>query len=253
VDGGTDRDADAGFACPSEPIDVACYGFLAAGRPNALELLVGGDGGCYCGETIECRATIVAPGRLAIDTAVCPGLCEACFPFGGPVGCALPELTAGPWEVSVNGNEAFTVDVAPAGVLPEWGATCHRVADDGDSCGASFPPLEFAPTRACAPDAAFAEERIPIRVVDGCGGCGVVTGPCRVDVFDDVIRVHAERLGTECDIACPPVCLEREDVCWTPPLPAGTYRVVVEGGTEELAVRVGEGGSAIERCVDFGP
>jgi len=237
------------LTCPSERIDLACYGFLAEGRDNALELLVGGDGGCYCGENIECRATVVAPGRLAIETAVCPGLCEACFPFGGPMRCELPPLTEGVWSVSVNGAPAFTTNVAPAGVAPERGEICHRVADQ-DDC-AELPSRPFEASRLCVSSGGFPDERVAIRVVDPCGGCGTVRGECRVETFDDVVRVRPERLGISCDVDCPAVCIEREDVCWTPPLPAGTYRVMLEGSDESLTISVG-GGTADDQCLEVG-
>jgi hypothetical protein len=237
------------LTCPSERIDLACYGFLAEGRDNALELLVGGDGGCYCGETIECRATVVAPGRLAIETAVCPGLCEACFPFGGPARCELPPLTEGVWSVSVNGAPAFTTNVGPAGVAPERGEICHRVADQ-DDC-AELPSRPFEASRLCVSSGGFPDERVAIRVVDPCGGCGTVRGECRVETFGDVVRVRPERLGISCDVDCPAVCIEREDVCWTPPLPPGTYRVMLEGSDESLTLSVG-GGTADDQCLEVG-
>ncbi|MCB9611793.1 MAG: hypothetical protein H6722_04985 [Sandaracinus sp.] len=247
-----DASTDAGpLACPSERIDVACYGFLGEGLDNRLELVVGGDGGCYCGDTIECRATVVAPGQLALETGVCPGACAACLPFGTPTSCALPPLTEGTWEVSVNGAPAFTAQVAPPGVFPEAGATCHRVAD-ADGC-AELPSRAFDASRLCVSSSGFEGERVAIRVTDSCGGCGSVRGECRVDVFDDVVRVRAERLGISCDVDCPAVCVEREDTCWTPPLPAGTYRVMLEGASDNwLGITVGEGGTADDQCLESG-
>ena len=97
----------------------------------------------------------------------------------------------------------------------------------------------------------FADERVAIRVVDACGGCGTVRGECRVETFGDVVRVRPERLGISCDVDCPAACIEREDVCWTPPLPAGTYRVMLEGSDDSLTISVG-GGTADDRCVEIG-
>jgi hypothetical protein len=246
----TDGGVDAGpLACPSERIDLACYGFLGEGIDNALELLVGGNGECHCGDAIACRATVVAPGRLALETGVCPGLCDACFPFSEPARCDLPPLTEGIWQVSVNGAPAFSAAVGPRGVVPERGAVCHRVAD-ADGC-AQLPSRPFEASRLCVSTQGFGEERVAIRVLDSCGGCGSVRGECRVDVFDDV-RVRPERLGISCDIDCPPVCIEREDVCWTPPLPPGTYRVMLDGAPDDwLSITVGAG-TADDQCLEAG-
>jgi hypothetical protein len=122
---------------------------------------------------------------------------------------------------------------------------------DADGC-AELPSRPFDASRLCVSTQGFAEERVAIRVLDSCGGCGSVRGECRVDVFDDVVRVRPERLGVSCDIDCPAVCVEREDVCWTPPLPAGTYRVMLDGAPDDwLSITVGEG-TADDQCLEAG-
>ena len=59
-----------------------------------------------------------------------------------------------------------------------------------------------------------------------CGGGGV--GPHRTL---DPSRARPEQAEAEqgCAGDCPPVCMPREEVCYTPPLPAGTWRVQVDG------------------------
>nr|MDQ3037074.1 hypothetical protein [Myxococcota bacterium] len=104
---------DAGpGACPPHAIDVACSSAsIAADRPQRLEVLVGGEDACLCGETITCTARVEAPGVLALDTGLCasPAFCEACQPFVEG-SCALPPLGAGTWRVRVNGHDAMELD-----------------------------------------------------------------------------------------------------------------------------------------------
>lgn len=225
-------DAGPGPSCAAEPasIDLACFSHVTAGRPFELPVLIGGEDGCFCGEEVTCAARVESEGVLVLETGLCPGLaiCEACNPFVAGT-CALPPLDAGTWRVRVNGTDAWELEVTSPDVLPERGAQCVRRADDGGACGNAFPPSEYAPSRACHPSGAYVGERVPIRVVDPCGGCATVAGPCEVSVFDDVIRVHAERVSIGCDVDCPAICTEREDVCWTPPLEAGTWTVVFDG------------------------
>jgi hypothetical protein len=220
---------------------------LTAGSARDIEVLIGGEGRCYCGETIECVARRgSAPNTLLIDAGLCAEgpLCDACFPYitGS---CTLPPLEAGSWHVEINGEPAFDVDVLERGIVPEWGAMCVRPAQVGEpSCGVSWPPVAGRHDQVCHPQAVYIDSRVEIEVTNTCGTCET-GGPCFVEIFDDVIRVRPSTLYPACDIACPAVCIERTDVCVTPPLPEGTWRVEVEGiGGGSTIVSTGDPGFA---------
>ena len=85
------------------------------------------------------------------------------------------------------------------------------------------------PATVCHAQAAYARERVPIEVTHDGPPCEGAAGPCEVDIFDDVIRVRTTTLEPDCDITCPPVCIERTDTCLTPELPEGSWRVIVDG------------------------
>ncbi len=233
---------DAGPSCPTADVDLACFSHLTAGTPQTITVAVGGEGACFCGERISCHAAIGGePRTLELTTGLCAdgALCDGCFPFVEST-CTLPPLTEGEWTVRVNGAYAFDVDVAPRGTLVEPGAACLRRATRDDYCGVVPPPYLGMYSLVCHSTFAYPDTRVPVRVTDSCGGCGVAAGPCRVDVFDDVIRVRPSSLSLGCDFDCPAVCEPREDVCWTPPLAPGSYRIRVEGiGGYESTLSVG--------------
>lgn len=238
------------------PIDLACVSHPRAGRPTELPVLIGGTDGCFCDEEVTCSARVEGPRTIALETGICeaPSACEACMPFVGGT-CALPALEAGTWRVRVNGTDAMELEVLPPDVVPERADVCTRRADDGGGCGNVFPPHPFDVGRVCHPEGAYPGERVPIRVTDACGSCGRLAGPCVVSVLGDVIHVRAQGVGSGCDVDCPPVCIPREDVCWTPPLATGTWHVLVEGfpmTDDRTATTITVGGGAIssdETCV----
>ncbi|MDQ3031081.1 MAG: hypothetical protein M3Y87_01590, partial [Myxococcota bacterium] len=144
-----------------------------------------------------------------------------------------------------------------AGEPPDGGQRCVRRADEG-SCGREPSPATFGPSRACHPSGAFVGERVPIRVTDGCGDCGTIAGACDVRLTPDgALVVTARSLWNGCDVDCPAVCIEREDVCWTPPLPAGRWPVIIEGmimtdDRPPTMIEVGGTPTPGESCADGG-
>ena len=228
-------------SCPERAIDLACYDTIRAGVAFDLPVLFGGRDSCFCGEAIDCRVGLGGePNTLEMSTGLCVGgaLCDACFPFVEGQ-CSLPPLTAGEWTVRVNGAPAFSLDVTPEGVFPERADVCVRSATRDDSCGILFPPVTGSHDGVCHEGMAYPDTRLPIEVMSSCGGCGAAAGPCEVTVFDDVIRVSPSTVWSGCDVDCPAVCVPRTDVCYTPPLAPGIYRVMVDGlGGYESELRV---------------
>lgn len=227
-----DGGADAGpLRCGAHDIDLACdVDTVRAGAPTTISVVVGGDGSCYCGERIECRARVSGPGTLALETGLCADgpLCEACFPFVEGT-CDLPALTPGTWRVTLNGRPGFELEALEAGVAPEWGETCTRLGDALSVCEPSWPPVPNVVDMACAQSDVLAGTRLGIDLTDSCASACDATGPCTVSIFDDVVRVTPSTWQPSCDIACPAVCELRMETCYTPPLPAGEWRVLVEG------------------------
>jgi hypothetical protein len=242
--------SDGGVICSDDRATLTCFSHVTAGVETRVEVVLGGDGSCYCGESVGCIAERGPDRTLSIRTALCAGpvLCEACFPFVEGE-CVLPALEEGPWNVEINGRYAYVLDVLPDGIAPERGEVCTRSAAE-DHCVAGMPSnqpvvVDFV----CAPAGAFPSERVRIRVNDSCGGCGVTPGPCTVETFDDVVRVRPTRVVADCDADCAGVCESEEHLCWTPPLEAGTYRLIIDGlDGYEPTLTVGGGSTTTEVC-----
>lgn len=243
-DAGPPRTVDAGPPSPPPPppppgceggepraLDLLCPSWIPAGRATTIPVAIGGDGQCYCGESVACEVTSVTrTGTIELSTSICSEglLCDGCFPYVEAT-CELPALPEGTWAVRVNGERLFDLNVSPPDVMPEWGLACqHRRGEDTLGCGTDWPPQPVEqPTETCHPRGAYPEERVTLRVTDGCASCGTIEGPCRVDVFDDVVRLSPRRVNTNCDVDCPTICMPQEHTCVTPPLPEGTWRVFV--------------------------
>lgn len=227
-DGGLGADAPLDPTCGPRVPDVVCFDHVPAGRPTRVEVALGLEAECFCDQDLVCTASITGPRTVELTTSLCPEtpICRACE--GPPVGeCELPALDAGTWHVVANGEDLLDLEVTRGDVLPERADVCVRRAVV-DGCGALWSPAPFDALRACHASAALTGSRVPIRVYDACGGC-MQRGPCEVVVLDGTIRVSATRMPPSCEIACPPVCIPDEHVCLTPPLPAGSYRMVVDG------------------------
>ncbi len=241
--------------CVAEPrpIDLICgFSHITAGVPQTIPVQVGGTEECFCGESIQCTATVTGESTLELQTGLCEEeiLCEACLPFVEGE-CELPPLEEGQWSVVVNGAPAFTLHAIGSHTRPERGSVCLRSAAVDPFC----PPGEliggeYVPSLACHPTAAFRGTRVPIRVVDACRHCGAHAGPCRVTVFDAVIRVEPSYAESACDVDCPSDCSRVEDVCYTPPLSEGVWRVLV--GDYESTLVVGHH-DPVEICGPFEP
>ena len=247
-------DETCGDTCAPAPADLLCdFSHVVANTPTTIPVVMQG---CFCVGSVTCSAEITGDRVLELSTMECidPDVdCDGCVPFleGS---CDLPPLAAGPWRIDINGHPALDLEVTPEDVLPERGSVCIRRGERDESCGVSWPPAEMHPSHACHPLHAWPNERVAITLEDPCGGCGVSAGPCKVDVFDDVIRVQPSALHTLCDIACPTICTPREDVCWTPRLEEGTWRIIVEGiDGYESTLQVGREPIPGEVCGPFFP
>ena len=154
---------DFGDECIAQRIDVGCTGPDRvdppfANEPFALRMAVGGPGECFCGESVEC-AVRRAGEALSIDTAVCSRgpLCDACFPFAEGL-CEIPALPPGRYPVSVNGEPALVLDLAPRpmGSFAVLEA-CYGTAPipEDPACGSANtlqPEFFIAPDEICVPD-----------------------------------------------------------------------------------------------------
>jgi hypothetical protein len=216
---------------PGRAIDLACdVDVVRADTPTTISVLVGGRDECFCGESIECRARVSGAFAVELETAVCSDglLCDACYPFIEGT-CALPALEAGRWRVDVNGDPGFELSVLEPGVVPERGEMCVRRGERLDVCAPIWPAVPNTADSACAQANVLGGTRVPIEVTETCGSACDAIGPCTVSIFDDVIRVTPSLLTPSCDIACPEVCELHTELCYTPPLPEGTWRVFLEG------------------------
>lgn len=238
----------SGLDCVPEPADLLCdFSHITANRPSSVPI---SKQGCFCEGHVTCSATVVGDHQLALATSSCtnPDVdCDECVPFLEGT-CDLPPLDEGTWQIDVNGQPSFQLEVTPEDVLPERGSTCIRRGTHDESCGVGWPPGPMEPGSSCHPLHAWPNERVPITIHDPCGGCGVYAGPCKVDVFDDVIRVQPSNLYSLCDIDCPAICTPREDVCWTPRLEAGTWRVLIEGLDYESTLEISRDPETGEVC-----
>ncbi len=248
-DGGT-------LGCPEAPLDLLCgTDTVFAGVEQTIDVLIGASDRCYCGERIDCVARYGAePFTLSIEAGLCAdgALCDACFPYVDGT-CTLPPLEAGSWRVDINGEPALQLGVLEPDVLPEMGAECTSPARvDDASCGITWPPADGDHDQVCHPQAVYPNTRAELEVTRNCGSCGESAGPCEVEIFDDVIRVRPSTVYSGCDVDCPAICVPRTDVCTTPPLPEGTWRVFVEGAVdfESTIVSTGDPGFAPDEiCV----
>ncbi|MCC6875675.1 MAG: hypothetical protein IT378_15315 [Sandaracinaceae bacterium] len=238
---------DAGLppSCSPRPLDIACTdtetSFVPTNVPYDLPVYFGdGEGGCFCGETLACRASVDA-NIIALDTAICAeALCDACFPYVQGH-CRLPPLAEGDYRVRVNGVEAFPLAVSDA--QPAIGPVdqCRRPPDDPHGCGNQADPHALIPDEACHPNEAIAGLPIPITLRNFCFPCGSLWGPCQVIRTARTVRVIPWATTSSCDIDCIPGCFEGGTSCAIPPLEPGEYSLSVDGlpGTSRLLVSDG--------------
>jgi hypothetical protein len=262
VDGGP-IGRDGGHAGPCSPrrADVTCgTAPHPSGIPFDLPVAIGGDGECYCGETVDC-AVSVRPGptgepvELDLNTNICVGgaLCDACFPYieGS---CRVPALPEGSYPVWMNGERAFDLEVEGADFIGQ--EQCTRVAaPDPLGCGpVSWPPQGFEPGEICHPESVFTGSRATITVVDTCASCGQQPGPCTVTVdesgFAPVLQVQTSRTYTACDVDCPAICMRMEHECVVPDTlaPETYHQVLVNGVNFGTGITTGMLGDPSEVC-----
>ena len=244
---------DAGpprFDCLSpeaRALDVICPHAVRAGAETTIPVAFGGSGECFCNQRLHCLVQRAEePFELELRASMCSDgpICGACFPYLEAT-CTLPPLEEGLWTVRDQGETAFVLRVVPEDVMPEWGLACISPrAPDALGCGVAWPPIDpVLANRVCHPGGAGVDQRVALTVTDTCGSCGTMPGPCNVEVFDDVLRVRPTRVESQCDIACPDICMPVEHTCVSPPLPAGDWRVFlqdVETGTRLRVPAPGE-------------
>jgi hypothetical protein len=250
VDAGTAADVPLDPSCGPRRVDAICLDHVRAGVATEITVPLGElEDTCFCDQDIRCDTAVVRPGTLALTTYLCPELpvCRACAP-SATGRCTLPPLTAGTWQVEINGARSLELTVVPADVLPERADVCIRRAID-DGCGTVWPATTFDVSHVCHEASIQPGERAHLRIHDACGGC-MLRGPCEVTVVDGFIRARATRMPSGCDLACPPGCFDDEHVCITPPLAEGEYRVIVEGLAvdESTTIRVEAGADGGEAC-----
>ena len=263
-DGGAPLPADAGppppppafDAAPPPPIDPTCEprqpdfactdtetGSVPVGVPYALPIYIGDGTGCFCGETIECRAAVTGPGQLSLETALCSSEddCGACLPYVSAT-CALPPLSEGVWRVQVDGLHAFELNVSDAtpGVGPI--DECQTTPVGDRTCGWVAPARPASVLQACFSAEAQAAQPVSVIVEDLCVPCGAVVGPCVVQRVANELRVVPTLLSSACDGPCPEMCTREVYDCAVPPLPAGEYTLRVDGLPEPGRLLVTEGG-----------
>lgn len=233
-----------------------------AGSSFDLPISIGGEGECYCGETIYCGVS-VRPGptgepvEIDLNTELCHGgaLCDACFPYieGS---CPIPALPAGEYPVWLNGERAFDLEVQGDFVEQEQ---CTRVAaPDSLDCGpVGWPAQRFEAGEICHQEDVFIGTRPTITVVDTCATCGQQPGPCTVTIdesgFAPVLQVDVSRTNTACDVDCPAICMRMEHQCVVPDglAPETAYQVIVNGRSFGTTITASTFGGGEETCVGF--
>lgn len=231
-------------ACPPTTIDFSCTdtgtGMVPVGVPYELPIGLGGTDECFCGEQLECVATIEGPGRLALRTVMCSELlCDGCFHYlrGS---CWLPPLSEGTWHVTVNDEDATDLVVSDA--TPGAGPVdrCLSTSEAPSTCPVTWGSFAEPVDQICVPTRAPAWTPIPIDVTDFCLACGNAWGSCDTVVTANEVRVFPRSLPPECDIDCPERCTLGETRCFVPPLADGVYTVQIDGLPGVAVVMVGE-------------
>ncbi len=229
-------------------------GALPAGSNATLELYVDG---CFCDETLSCEVVEASGGVLRLETTLCPGRadCDGCV-RSVRAACSVPPLTEGTWQVIVNGQPGFDVEVRP----PEPGLlslrVCHDLAPEvDDSLSCDWPgSWSAASTEVCHLDQVTAGRPARIDVASTCGSCFDVAGACEVSVAGGEIVVRPAVRACDCFScgACADLCYRTDVACHTPPLEPGVYRVITPAGESTLVAAdydgdvmlcVGAGGS----------
>lgn len=257
-DAAPDPDGGPSGPCTPRRADVTCgTAPYPSGIPFELPVSIGGEGECYCGETVDCSVS-VRPGptgepvEIDLNTQLCHGgaLCDACFPYieGS---CVMPALPGGDYPVWLNGERAFDLHVERADFIGQRRCTTMAEPDPLDCGPVSWPPQTFEPGEICHPESVFTGSRATITVVDTCASCGQQPGPCMVTIDETgvapVLMVETTRTYTACDVDCPSICMRAEHECVVPGTldPETSYQVIVNGvnfGTRITSGMLGDPG-----------
>ncbi len=246
------RDGGPAGPCSPRRADLTCGAAPhPSGIPFDLPVAIGGEGECYCGETIDCAVSVRPsptgePVEIDVNTQLCVGgaLCDACFPYieGS---CRVPALPGGDYPVWMNGERAFDLHIEEADFIGQQ--QCTRVAEpDSIGCGpVGWPPQRIEPGEICHPSSIFTGTRATITVVETCGTCGQQPGPCTVTLdesgFAPVLKVETTTTWTACDVDCPSICMRHEHECVVPDTlaPETSYQVLVNGTSFGTTIEVG--------------
>ncbi len=254
-DAGLDAfDAHVPDECVPVRLAMACYPdegrVIWAHGEATVPIRVGPT--CLCDHAIECDAHILDTGRLALDVTVCEPtgdvLCEACAPEGHlyTASCRLPALTAGTWDVVVEGRNAMQLEVYPlVGPPMPIGESCITPAHS-DEC-ADWPATTMGATRVCHPRRIAPGWHTPIDVQTFTCDCNHRSSWCEVTVEGTELIVKPNLTTDVCSGPCfEPVCTTVEQRCWLPPLDEGVYQLrspgslltgsVIVGGSDEEVV-----------------
>jgi len=225
---------DAAFpaSCAPRALDVACTDTgtmrIPVGRPYELPVRFGDGRTCFCGEELECAAS-VSGRELSLDTRMCAELlCDGCFPYVEGR-CSLPPMDAGVYRVLVNGTASFELEVSDA--TPAIGPVdlCVRPPLDTLGCGFELAPVAQPADELCHAPVARTGEPIAVDVRTFCLPCGALWGPCQVIRTATSVRVIPFRVTSSCDVDCGMECTDSTTVCTIPPLEPGKYELSVDG------------------------
>lgn len=236
---------DATFppSCGPRALDVACTDtgtmMIPVGVPYSLPVHFGDGRTCFCGEELECAASVIGR-ELSLETRMCAELlCDGCFPYVTG-SCELPPMEEGTYRVLVNGASSFDLEVSDA--TPAIGPVdqCVRPPVDPLGCGWEFAPTPQPVDELCHPPVVLAGQPISVDVRTFCLPCGALWGPCQVIRTASSVRVIPFRVTSSCDVDCGMDCSDSTTVCTIPPLEPGKYQLSVDGLDQISLFTVGD-------------
>ena len=239
---------DAGFLCEPVRADFSCLPGDTFPAGEAFDLPYAFDG-CGCCTESECAVDVDPAARtLRLTTTLCPDPCD-CAVCATPTGsCRVPALEPGTWTLEANGEPAMRLEArAPEPGFVPPPPTCVDYAQV-DECRGD--PLDSTPMNVDQVCVGPRFDRTVLELLNRCGSCERESS-CAVALeprlTDDLppggdLRVDPRVFFPGCELACPPVCMERTRECTTPELtPGDVYRVFV-GDELALTFTAGEGG-----------
>lgn len=238
--------------CPATRPDTTCLASFQVAPDRELFLPYDFDA-CGCCVETECVTSVDEAQRtIAIDTTLCPDVCD-CDACGATHGsCRVPPLAEGTWTVVANGVPAFELPVLADSALIPPPPGCASYAD-ADPCGGALPFAgRVLGEGVCWAPRASTSTLDVLTVVDTCAGCSDAAGPCYATLeprlTDDLppggdLHLVVEQYRTNCELNCPPVCTPLEHTCVVPALVRGDFYRVYLGDVLTGSFVAGETGS----------